>query len=324
MINPLPGVPLIDSPFFERLFPLTEPDAGTTRMAEDLRRDGFAVFDFPDAEIDRLCGEIIAALSPSEQEFAAWRTSKAGLRRQDAWETNQNVRRIAANAVLLERLRKLYGREAFPFQTLNFPAGSEQDAHSDATHFSSVPSGFMCGVWLALEDIDADNGPLIYYPGSHRWPFYGNEHIGVNVWHQPTRTAAMPAYQKLWNELITLNGAEPKRFLAKKGQAAIWHAYLLHGGDRHRDLARTRWSQVTHYYFKDCAYYTPSYSDPFYGNIFFRDIVDASTGERVPNSVCGRRVPRWFLSQAKYHGPLNALREEAAALKRKLLGRSRP
>ena len=30
----------------------------------------------------------------------------------------------------------------------------------------------MCGVWVALEDITEDNGPLHYYPGSHRLPDY--------------------------------------------------------------------------------------------------------------------------------------------------------
>jgi ectoine hydroxylase-related dioxygenase (phytanoyl-CoA dioxygenase family) len=28
----------------------------------------------------------------------------------------------------------------------------------------------MCGVWVALEDVDAGNGPLFYYPGSQRLP----------------------------------------------------------------------------------------------------------------------------------------------------------
>jgi Phytanoyl-CoA dioxygenase (PhyH) len=322
-VNLLPGVPLIDSPFFERIFPLSNPDAETVRIAGDLREKGFAVFDFPDPEIDRLCEEIKSRHAPGAEKLAAWRAGTLDLRNQDAWRDDANVKRVALNPTVLKILEKVYGRPAFAFQTLNFPVGSQQPPHSDSTHFSSSPEGFMCGVWLALEDIDADNGPLIYYPGSHRWPFYANEHLGVNGWHQPKRGAHAGEYQKLWNELIALRQAKPERFTAKKGQAIIWHARLMHGGDKQNDPARSRFSQVTHYYFRGCAYYTPLYSDPFYGNIFFRQLTDVATGEEVPNMVSGHEVPFWFLAQAVNHGPVGAVKFVLSQLKRRLLGEKR-
>ncbi len=42
----------------------------------------------------------------------------------------------------------------------------------------------------------------------------------------------------------------------KQGQALIWYANLLHGGAAQTDLSRSRHSQVTHYYFENCTYYT--------------------------------------------------------------------
>jgi hypothetical protein len=321
-VNLLPGVPLIDSPFFDRLFPLSNPDAETARIADDLRQKGFAVFDFPDPEIDRLCAEIKSRHAPGAEKLAAWRAGDLDLRNQDAWRDDANVKRIALNPKVLRILESAYGRPAFAFQTLNFSVGSQQPPHSDSTHFSSSPEGFMCGVWLALEDIDADNGPLIYYPGSHRWPHYGNEHIGVNAWHLPKRGAHAGQYQKLWDELIALHRAKPERFAAKKGQAIIWHARLLHGGDKQNDPMRSRFSQVTHYYFAGCSYYTPQYSDPFYGNIFFRQLTDVATGEPVPNMVSGHKVPFWFLAQAIYHGPIGWIMLPLSRLKQRLMGRS--
>jgi hypothetical protein len=320
-VNLLPGVPLIDSPFFDRLFPLSNPDAQTRRIATDLRDKGFAVFDFPDPEIDRLCEEIKTRHAPGPEKLAAWRAGTLDLRNQDAWRSDDNVKRVALNSTILGILEKAYGRPAFAFQTLNFAVGSQQPPHSDSTHFSTSPEGFMCGVWLALEDIDTDNGPLIYYPGSHRWPHYNNDHIGVNAWHQPTRAAHAGQFQKVWDELIALQGVKPERFTAKKGQAIIWHARLMHGGDKQNDPMRSRFSQVTHYYFRDCAYYTPMYSDPFYGNIFFREMTDIATGEAIPNMVSGYKVPQWFIAQAKYHGPLGALRYMASTVKQKIMGR---
>jgi hypothetical protein len=44
---------------------------------------------------------------------------------------------------------------------------------------------------------------------------------------------------------------------------------LLHGGAPQKDLSRTRHSQVTHYYFADCKYYTPMNSTG--DQLFFRD-----------------------------------------------------
>ena len=318
--NLLPGVPLIDSPFFDRVFPLSNPDDETRRIADDLREKGFAVLEFPDPEIDRLCEEIKARHAPGPEKLAAWRAGTADLRNQDAWQSDPNVKRIALNPTILKILERVYGRPAFAFQTLNFAVGTQQPAHSDSVHFSSSPEGFMCGVWLALQDIDLDNGPLIYYPGSHRWPHYGNEHIGVNAWHQPKRGAHAGAYRRLWDELVALKETQPARFTARKGQAIIWHARLLHGGDKQNDPMRSRFSQVTHYYFRDCAYYTPQYSDPFYGNIFFRQLTDIATGEPVPNMVSGRDVPFWFLAQAIYHGPIGWIMLPLSRLKRRLFG----
>jgi len=275
----------------------------------------------PDPEIGRLCADIIARHRPNPEKLAAWRAGKADLRNQDAWRSDENVKRVALNPKIMAILEKIYGRPAFAFQTLNFAVGSQQPPHSDSTHFSTSPEGFMCGVWVALEDIDTENGPLVYYPGSHRWPHYNNEHIGVNAWHLPSRSAHAPQYQKLWDKLIAIHGATPERFAAKKGQAIIWHARLMHGGDKQNVPMRSRFSQVTHYYFKDCAYYTPQYSDPFYGNIFFRQMTDIATGEAIPNTVSGRKVPYWFLAQALYHGPLGFAKLPLSRLNQKLLGR---
>ncbi len=69
----------------------------------------------------------------------------------------------------------------------------------------------------------------------------------------------------------------------------------MHGGTKQLDPDRTRWSQVTHYFFDDCAYYTPMMSDPFYGSIAFRTLTNIVTGKPVPNRVAGHEVPARFV-----------------------------
>jgi len=95
--------------------------------------------------------------------------------------------------------------------------------------------------------------------------------------------------------LVETHRAKPERFLAKKGQALIWAANLMHGGTRQLDNQRTRWSQVTHYFFENCAYYTPMLSDPFYGKIDFRALTNIVTGATMPQRYAGLDIPQAFV-----------------------------
>ena len=300
--NPLSGVPLVESPFFEEMLAGLELDAPAKAVARQLHEQGWAVIDFPDPEIDARAERIKRSLH-SRYDWDSWRAkgwrNDDGLRIQDAYSFDADVQQIACNPQIMALLSKLYGRRAWPFQTLNFPVGTQQHFHSDSIHFSSVPERFMCAVWVALEDIGPDQGPLLYYSGSHKWPIYVNEHIGLcraGDADAPTQKS----FEALWEALVRVRGLEPVRFHAKKGQALIWAANLLHGGSRQTNPDLTRWSQVTHYYFDGCCYYSPMESDPFYGRIFFRRPRDISTGAVAPNVYSGLRVPSAFVIPMTY------------------------
>jgi hypothetical protein len=290
-VNPLPGVPAVESPFFDRLF--AGADAQTMQLAQKFRRDGYVVLDFPDPDFEQLAQAIKANLAPLYDQ-AAWARFREGgeadLRLRDAWRTDPNVRRLAANPAIIRLLTTLYGARAWPFQTLNFPVGTQQAMHSDAVHFNSAPERFMCGVWVALEDVSLDAGPLFYYPGTHRWPIYGNEHIGRCMATYPGRPGQAP-FEPVWEALVEAHGAQPQQFAAKKGQALIWAANLLHGGAPQLNRALTRWSQVTHYFFEDCAWYAPLFSDPFFGKIYFRRLRNIATGEFMRQQYAGHDIP---------------------------------
>ena len=285
----LPGVPLVESPFFEQFAEQAWPDPEMLRIARDLNRQGFAVIDFPEPDFASLANRVRSRLRP-QFDIEQWRQDGAGsLRVQDAWKENADVRHLAAHPRVMDLLSALYGRRAWPFQTLNFPVGTQQPAHTDAVHFSSAPERFMCGVWIALEDIHDDAGPLEYYPGSHRWPMYGNDQLGLCA-ADHGGPMGQQVYEPIWRELVKLHGLHAQRFTARQGQALIWTANLLHGGAAQNDRARTRWSQVTHYYFDDCIWYTPMGSDPMYGNVLFREPVDIATGAIRRNTYQGREV----------------------------------
>jgi hypothetical protein len=281
----LPGVPLVESPFFEEIAAASDFDPETSRMARELNEKGFTVFRFPEEEFDDRATRIKQNLAP-RFDFASWRADgwgkHDGMRVQDAWSFDPDVRALAANPRILKFLGDIFGRKAWPFQTLNFPVGSQQHFHSDSVHFSSIPERFMCGVWVALEDVGEGAGPLEYYPGSHKWPIIYNEQIGVRT-TRSNRLTSEGMYHDVWEALVEKAGISPQLFFPRKGDALIWAANLLHGGSRQRDPNATRWSQVTHYFFEDCCYFTPMHSDVFIGKLQLRNLIDIVTGENVPN-----------------------------------------
>ncbi len=288
----IPGMPVIESPLFPTALAELDLSPAEREIAEALNVKGYAVIDFPDADIDARIERIKKKLGPDlgvDDDPASIKV-KENQRIQDAWQFDEDVKAIAINANVMDLLGRLYGRRAVPFQTLNFPVGTQQHAHSDSIHFSCLPERFMCGVWLAMEDIHPDAGPLMYYPGSHRWPILSNLMLGTPRFGDHSHAAQQP-YEAAWRAMIEAQGIQTETFLARKGQALIWTANLLHGGSPHNDHTRTRWSQVTHYYFENCTYYTPAFSEEALGRLELRQIKNIATGAYEPNMMFGAELP---------------------------------
>lgn len=176
---------------------------------------------------------------------------------QDAWRASRAVHEVAIAPAVLVALADLYGADPRPFQTLNFAVGTEQAAHADTVHFNSDPPGRMCGVWVALEDVHPDAGPVFALAGTHRWP-----ELCPADWGADPGTEHYDRYEAHVAGLVGAAGLEPEPALLAKGQALIWAGNLLHGGLPRRDPDRTRHSQVTHYFFPADRYWTPLLSGP--------------------------------------------------------------
>lgn len=250
-------------------------------MVATFAERGYVVVDLclPDDLLDRII-EDTASLYEGETRV------------QDAWlrVRSESVRELACHARILEVLEKLYGRPAFPFQTLNFNVGTQQRTHSDTIHFDSFPAGYMAGVWVALEDIDEANGPLHYYPGSHRLPHVTLADFGASGWgkgYELYSSVYEPGIQNMIEDL----GLVKEVARMKKGQALIWSANLLHGGEPILDPARSRHSQVTHYYFEGCSWLIPITSDIPNGKIRRKHAVDARTRTFARQEYLGQHIP---------------------------------
>jgi hypothetical protein len=227
-----------------------------TSSFEKFQRDGYLVIEtgIPTDKLDAITAELT--------DYWSGNATSADLayvdfnRIQDAWTISENVRALATWPHIMRVLEQLYGRKPLPFQTLNFPRGTEQRVHADSIHFNSEPFGLMCGVWIALEDIGPDQGPLVYYPGSQKLPELNFEDLGLTA-----NYSEYPKYEDQIALLVEKHQFQAELGVVKKGSAIIWSANVLHGGSKQNDKTLTRHSQVTHYFFEGAKPWRPGYSE---------------------------------------------------------------
>lgn len=165
------------------------------------------------------------------------------------------LKQIGENPDFIHLLSILMGGSAKLFQSINFITGSEQKTHSDSIHMTTYPLGGLIAAWIALEDVDETNGALHYYPGSHKLPYYFNADYDNEGSFFFLGKKGYGAYEKMLGQKIAEKGLEKTIFRAKKGDAFIWHANLMHGGEPHRDKNTTRKSMVFHYFDEESICY---------------------------------------------------------------------
>lgn len=288
----LENIPWVESPFFEEML---EKSPYSEKVKEQIRffsEKGYLVINPEVDHFDHVSKTIIDSLADQQQ--------KHGSRVQDAWRYQSEIKKIACHANILEWLKILYQREPIPFQTLNFCKGTEQATHSDLIHFSCVPARFMAGVWFALEDVDANNGALHYFPGSHKLPVFDLHDIGMSKSSLRNRENQYRQYELFVKKLMAKSNFKKETVAIKKGSCLIWSANLFHGGDPIVDKSRTRHTQVTHYYFENCRYYNPLYSDVYLGDVAWKKITNIRDGKMVDHHYNKKKVSLPLKISARY------------------------
>lgn len=165
------------------------------------------------------------------------------------------IRNIGDNKDLLDFLSILIDGQAKLFQSINFINGSQQKTHSDSIHMTTYPLGGLLGVWIALEDVDENNGALHYIPGSHKLPYFLNSEYDNEGDAFRIGKKSYKAYEEFLEGKVQELGLKKEIFRAKKGDLLIWHANILHGGGPHIDKSRTRKSLVYHYFDENSVCY---------------------------------------------------------------------
>jgi len=165
------------------------------------------------------------------------------------------INKIISDERIMQLLAFIFQQPVIPFQTINFIKGSQQRAHSDSVHMTTYPLGYLAASWFALEDIDAFNGPLFYYPGSHKLPYVLSPQFDKSANSLKLNENSNSDYENSIQSVIEKHQLVKEDFHAKKGDLFLWHANLIHGGNAILDPSRTRKSMVVHYFAKDVIKY---------------------------------------------------------------------
>lgn len=217
----------------------------------DFQKNGYAILK------QYLKKEDIEKINTEVDQFIAQKKIKFNSQNKImfAYKKIDILKKIASEEKLVELLSSLLSDRAVLFQSINFLMGSEQPTHSDSIHMTTFPLGGLLGVWFALEDIDADNGPLHYYPCSHQLPYYLNKDYNNEGNWFLLGSKGYSEYEKMIQSKIKEFNLEKKIFSAKAGDVLIWHANLFHGGEKHINKQKTRKSVVFHYYAQNAICY---------------------------------------------------------------------
>lgn len=218
---------------------------------QDFNDKGYAIISsfFSAAEVDTMNQDIDNMLTSGSIKF----TSNKKI--MFAFRHSESIQKAGKNKQLLTILYYLLGREVILFQSINFLKGSQQRTHSDSIHMTTYPLGNLIAVWVALEDITETNGPLHYYEGSHKLPYYLNKDYENEGNQFLLGKKSYREYEEMIEKKISQHQLQKKVFLAKKGDILIWHANLFHGGNLQTDINQTRKSMVFHYFGKDVICY---------------------------------------------------------------------
>lgn len=237
------------------------PDSLALRLFQ-FARDGYTVFEKAVAsrlvermktELDQIWqhppeGLLIETFEPDGvmryvAPEARWRRGRTKM--LDIFAHSEIARQVVAAPPVMEFLGALFDDTPKAFQSLNLHTGAAQAMHKDTAYVKVDGNALaMAASYTALEDIEAGNGELEYFIGSHRAPefLFG----GTSKWMEGFAEENQAFLDSIQADAERL-GHKRGRFLAKRGDVLVWHADLAHANSPAAMPDRTRQCLMTHF-----------------------------------------------------------------------------
>lgn len=199
-------------------------------------QDGLILVDrmIDDDTVDRLRdafdrifdGEFETGTLPDEVN---WQSGKSDpdLTRQicNAWKANRSIARVILCAEIGKMVAELMdwpGTRVMQDNAIWKPTGAKSIGyHQDNAYLSWFEPGEICTVWIALDDVEANNGTMELVRGSHRW-----QHA------QPEGDFHAPGdYRAPMVKFADIEGVKPDivPVVVPRGSGSIHHGWTWHG-----------------------------------------------------------------------------------------------
>ncbi len=159
-----------------------------------------------------------------------------------------NIRKLWLDKTVIRYLTMIFDSKPLPCQTLGYVYGSQQDLHQDTIHLTPFPAGYMCGVWIPLEDVRPNSGELLVVPKSHKLQRILRKDVGCATVRNGDWSEFIQKVVPIYPQLIAEANLNSEPYIAKAGDILIWHENLIHGGSQRKDLSISRKSIVSHYF----------------------------------------------------------------------------
>jgi len=203
------------------------------QMTEEYRRDGFVpipglmsaeVVTAIRCELDRYIAETLSSLPPEDYVLEAEGGPVRNLWRLE--KHSQYFAELGNNDRLAGLVRALVNGDPIlmAIELFNKPArvGSIVPPHQDNAYFCLAPPDALT-VWIAIDLVTKENGPVFYIPGSHR---------DGTLAHA---ASSIPGNSMGLRETIVTHNAHPA--LLQSGDAMLHHCNTIHYSNPNRSEA---------------------------------------------------------------------------------------
>ncbi len=181
--------------------------------------------------------------SPESKRNMAGDPTKVLIQIVNIWEADDLFNAHLYNPVMCEMVADVIGTDTLRVwhdQVQYKPAriGGPTDWHQDHPYWPIIQPADLVSAWVALDDVDVENGCMWMVPGSHKWGPHKGGTIGTNA----EDFAPMPDLSLLPEGVSDT----PVPMPVKKGHAGLHHCLTWHGSPPNRS-ERGRPGIAVHY-----------------------------------------------------------------------------